>query len=706
MVNQQSPIRIAILWHMHQPDYREPQGNRLSMPWVRLHALKDYLDMPLRAGSFDSLRLTFNLVPSLLDQLEAYTHGATDRHLELSRLPADTLSQANKIEIVESFFAGNPTHMINAFPRYRQLYAKAKSGGTGANLASLFSSSEIRDLQVWSNLSWVDPYFHDESPIKHLIAKERHFTEDDKHALLEWEIKLIARIVPVYRQLMEAGKIEVSFTPYYHPILPLLCDTDIAHEALPSIKLPKHRFAHPEDAEQQIVKSINKYSALFGVPMKGMWPSEGSVSEQAIEIASRHGLTWLATDEEILYHSLTKSGLDRSSHPLHTVYQSRSGAHLLFRDHALSDRIGFVYSGWEAQRAVDDFIAHVLNLRTILADQLDRVVIPVILDGENAWEYFPADGAEFLTRLYTALTTDPRIKTVTFSEAVESIEPRVLPQIFPGSWINHSFGIWIGHDEDNAAWDLLSQARKTLVEFDRSHPEFDRDRIASAWEKIYVAEGSDWNWWYGDDHRSAYRDQFDRTYRRHLTAVFEILGLPVPPEFSRPIFERSLSSFVHMPDQMISPEIDGRITHFYEWTGAGYFDCLKAGGAMHRMDQKISGIYFGYDRENIYIRLDFIGRGEVESVRKNECVITFHTAGRLEIPVVNAPTDRIEGLRVRFGELVEMAIPRSALWPDGFGQLGISVGIFDSGRPIESWPEDEPIQTKIPEPHAEMIWPI
>ncbi len=705
-MNHLSPIRVAILWHMHQPDYREPGGNRLSMPWVRLHALKDYLDMPLRAGAFDSLRLTFNLVPSLLDQLEAYTNGATDRHLELSRMSADSLPHSAKVEILESFFAGNPTHMINAFPRYRQLFAKAKNGGSGARLASLFSSSEIRDLQVWSNLSWVDPIFHDESIIRNLIVKERHFSEEEKQSFLDWQIKLIGRIVPVYRQLMQEGKIEVSFTPYYHPILPLLCDTDIAHEALPSLKLPKQRFAHPEDAEKQIVRSIEKYHHLFGAPMKGMWPSEGSVSEQVLEIAARHGLSWLATDEEILFHSLAKSGLDRNTHPLHTVYKSPHGAHLLFRDHALSDRIGFVYSGWDAERAVSDFVAQILNLRNLLSNQLDRVVVPVILDGENAWEYFPDDGAEFLTRLYSALTTNPLIKTVTMSEAVDQIEPRDLPRLYAGSWINHSFGIWIGHDEDNAAWDLLSKARNALVEFERMNPEFDRDRIHAAWEKIYVAEGSDWNWWYGDEHRSQYRDQFDHTYRRHLSAVYEQIGLQPPPEFSRPIFERQLSSFVHLPDQMITPEIDGRVTHFYEWTGAGYFDCLKAGGAMHRMDQKLSGIYFGHDRQNVYIRLDFVGRAEVESVRKGECVVTFHGAEKIDIPVVNDPAARIDALRVSFGEVVEIAMPRVALWPSGFGALGITVGVYEQGNSVEQWPEDEPIALTIPEPHAEMIWPI
>lgn len=680
------------------------------MPWVRLHALKDYLDMPLRAGSFDSLRVTFNLVPSLLDQLEAYTKGATDRHLELSRLSADALNPSTKLEIIESFFAGNPIHMIEPYPRYRQLYAKARqSAGAGANLATLFSSSEMRDLQVWSNLVWINPYFRDESPVRVLFAKERYFTEEDKQALLDWQIRLIGRIVPVYRQLMEAGRIEISFTPYCHPILPLLCDTNIAREALPSIKLPKQRFVHPEDAERQIAMAAEKYQALFGRPMVGMWPSEGSVSEQALDIAARLGISWVATDEEILYHSLVKSGLDRSVNPLHTVYRYGNGLHVLFRDHALSDRIGFVYSGWEADRAVSDFIDHIHNLRSFLAGQLDRVVVPIILDGENAWEYFPNDGAEFLTKLYTALTTDPEITTVTFSEAVSAIEPRPLPSLFAGSWINHSFGIWIGHDEDNAAWDLLHRARAALVEFERANPDFDTSRLQAAWSQIYIAEGSDWCWWYGDEHRSIHRDQFDRTYRRHLMAVYEIIGLAVPPEFERPIFERPISSFVHLPDQMITPVIDGQITHFYEWTGAGFFDCLKAGGAMHRVDQRILGIHFGYDREQVYIRLDFVGRRELESVRKADCVVTLSGAEEKRF-TVSADRDGLAGAlphgRYAFGEVLELAVQRTGIWPDGFGQFGISVGVYENGQQVEQWPVDEPIRLTVPEPHTEIVWPI
>ncbi|MBI5267327.1 MAG: hypothetical protein HY851_08855, partial [candidate division Zixibacteria bacterium] len=469
------------------------------------------------------------------------------------------------------------------------------------------------------------------------------------------------------------------------------------------------RCAFPEDAERQIALSAEKYQALFGRPLVGMWPSEGSVSEQAVEIARSQGIRWMATDEEILYQSLGKSGLDRSAYPLHTVYESRNGVRLLFRDHALSDRIGFVYAGWEADRAVSDFVGHIHSLRTLLADQLKQVVVPIILDGENAWEYFPNDGAEFLTKLYTALTTDPAIKTVTFSEAVGAIEPRPLPSLFAGSWINHNFSIWIGHDEDNTAWDLLSQVRATLVEFERAHPDFDRGRLSAAWNQIYVAEGSDWCWWYGDDHRTLYRDQFDRTYRRHLTAVCEALGLPAPAELDRPIFERPVSSFVHLPDQMVTPTIDGHLTHYYEWTGSGYFDCLRAGGAMHRAAQRLQGIFFAYDRDRIYIRLDFIGRREVESVGEAECVIMLSAAEEKRI-TINTGRDGTVGRYADYeyavADVLELAIDRVTLWPQGFGQLGLSAGVFEAGQQVELWPEDDMIRLVIPAPHAEIVWPI
>ncbi|MFQ5453288.1 MAG: hypothetical protein ACE5D6_03780, partial [Candidatus Zixiibacteriota bacterium] len=293
------PVKLAILWHMHQPNYQESNSSKLVMPWVRLHAIKDYLDMPLIAARYDKVKVNFNLVPCLIDQIELYLNGGSDPHLDLSRIKAVDLNESQQLEILNTFFSGYPHTMIETYPRFNELYKKAKDNYNQELLPSLFSSEEIRDIQVWSNLVWVDPLFRNEEPVKSLFKKKNNFTEEEKHQLLDWQLNLLKRIIPTYKQLFEQKKIDISFTPYYHPILPLLCDTNIAREAVEGIKLPKERFIHPEDAKRQIMMSVEKFQELFGSRMRGMWPSEGSVSEEAAKIIMENGIEWIATDEEI-----------------------------------------------------------------------------------------------------------------------------------------------------------------------------------------------------------------------------------------------------------------------------------------------------------------------------------------------------------------------------------------------------------------------
>lgn len=706
-MSDRTAIRVAILWHMHQPDYREPGSNRLAMPWVRLHATKDYLDMPLRAA-IDGVKVTFNLVPSLLDQLEFYVNGGVDRHLELSRIPADKLSDSEKTEILDTFFSAHLTYMIAPFERYHELYQKNTSSlNRTTSSPALFSTAEIRDLQVWSNLAWVDPLFRNESPVRELLEKKRHFSDEEKDALLSWQINLIGRIIPTYRDLYQQGKIDLSFTPYYHPILPLLCDTDAAREALPGIHLPQRRFVHPEDAEAQVRMACERFEKLFGRPLEGMWPSEGSVSQEALAIIQRHGIRWAASDEEILFQSLMKSGIDRSSHPLHAVYDV-DGLKMLFRDHAISDKIGFVYSGWSASDSVDDFIANLHQLRTLYSDRLDRTVVPVILDGENAWEYFPDDGAEFLELLYQRLASDELIETVSFSEAA-TLRPESLRKVFAGSWINHNFRIWIGHAEDNLAWDLLSRTRDTLVRREQAQPPLDESVRRDCWNQIYIAEGSDWCWWYGDEHRGQHNKLFDRTFRRHLMRVYELIDQPPPIELLQPIHGETAASYTSMPDDILTAQIDGRVTHFYEWTGAGYFDCLKAGGAMHRVERFLAGVHFAYDHNRFYIRLDFHDRKGLELLEQpiveiacftpTPRVIRFQAGGRVRSG--EAP-DQYQWM---LGDILELAVERRFLWPEEFGPLSFTVSLLDGNRRLETWPENDPIHIDIPERNSEIFWP-
>ena len=704
------PLKLALLWHMHQPNYQEPGSRRMVLPWVRLHATKDYLDMPLIVGEFENVKVTFNLVPSLLDQLDLYLMGGTDPHLELSRIPADQLTSTQKTEIIDTFFDANPVHMIDPYRRFSELYRKAKEASPTKVLPSLFSSEEMRDLQVWSNLAWVDPLFRSEEPARTLFAQGKQFTEQQKQDLLDWQQRLMERIVPTYRDMYTEGKIDVSFTPYYHPILPLLCDTDVALEASPSMELPQERFRHPEDARRQVRLAADKFQSVFGSPLVGMWPSEGGVSEEVADIMIEAGIRWAATDEEILSYSLRKSKLDVGENPLHTVYEYGDGLKLLFRDHALSDRIGFVYSGWDADKAAADFVDHLRRLGLARGRRNETLVVPVILDGENAWEYFPNDGQDFLRELYGRIQADPDIETVTISDAVDSVPARKLPSLFAGSWINHNFRIWIGHHEDNAAWDYLSEARRALVEFQEKHPDFDPEKISSAWKQIYIAEGSDWCWWYGDEHRGHHNERFDYIFRRHLMAVYELLDLEVPFRLMSPIYRAGAGLKAILPDALLTPTIDGRLTGYYEWSSAGYFDCLKAGAAMHRVDQCISKIYFVYDHDRFYIRLDFVDRKGLESLRAPALHFAFFTPEprSLELPLPAGETRRRapEGYEFGFADLLELGVERTYLWPDkGFGELGFTVTFVDGDSQLETWPGREPIKLKVAQKGNEMFWP-
>ncbi|MEW6049640.1 MAG: glycoside hydrolase family 57 protein [Candidatus Zixiibacteriota bacterium] len=706
-----APIKVAILWHMHQPNYREPGSDRLAMPWVRFHALKDYLDMPLLAAEFPNVKTTFNLVPSLLDQLELYQNGGVDRHLELSRLKPEDLNPSLKLEILDSFFSAFPENMIKPYSRYWELYNKARrSDGQKNILPALFSSVEMRDLQVWSNLVWIDPMFRQEEPLKTLFEKKKQFTEAEKEALLQWEIEYLHRIIPTYKRLMNEGRIEISFTPYYHPILPLLCDTNSALEASPGMRLPDKRFQHPEDADKQVAMAVDKFRALFGREMTGMWPSEGSVSEQVLDILHSRGIQWAASDEEILHHSLTKGGQTKISSPPHHVYEYRNGLRLFFRDHGLSDRIGFVYSGWKPERAVADFVNHLKLIRSALANELKDAVVPVILDGENCWEYYPNDGVEFLTLFYQTLGEDPEIELVTMSEAATKVTPRPLRSLFAGSWINHNFRIWIGHPEDNQAWDLLTRTRDTLERFAVEHPDFDKSKIARAWNQVFIAEGSDWCWWYGDEHHSPDRDQFDKIFRRHLVAVYELLGLEIPIDLLKPIIGGSVETYTVLPEAMVTASIDGRISHFYEWTGAGQFDCLKAGGAMHRVDRLIQRVWFAYDREQFYIRLDFADKKRLHLLTKPKLLVHLFTPGPLVMEVTGDKTGfsrgSAEAVKYACDDIMEIQISRPAIWPNGFGPLGFCVSLFEQEQRLEIWPEIEPIQLEIAEVNKETFWPL
>ncbi|MGE3473426.1 MAG: glycoside hydrolase, partial [Vicinamibacterales bacterium] len=518
-------VRLALLWHMHQPYYLDPQTGESVLPWVRLHALKDYGGMVALLESHPGVHVTFNLVPALVEQVEAYaTERTWDRQLVLGLRPAVELDRAEVEWFVREGFHAHPPTMIDPYPRYAELWRRQASGLP-------FDGAAVTDLQVWQKLAWVDPDVARSDPrVMALRTKGRGYDEGDKAALRAVELELLRRVVPLYRAAAARGQVELSCSPYFHPILPLLCDSAAHHDAHPGAPLPHPPFRWPEDADDQLILASRAHAAWFGAPPAGVWPSEGGVSPQTAAAVARAGFRWMATDEGILRASRALAGLDTPRALCHRTYEVTTpdgSVRIVFRDHGLSDAIGFTYQGWAAEAAAGDFVERVRTAgREAAGPSGPPPTVGVILDGENAWEHYADGGRPFLRALYAALEAAPDIEPVTMAVATAG-EAEPLPRLFSGSWIHADFGIWIGHADDRRAWAQLARARAA---FAAAAPNLDAAAAQGARDALRAAEGSDWFWWYGDDHSSLHDRDFDALFRRHLRRAWHHLGLEVPAE--------------------------------------------------------------------------------------------------------------------------------------------------------------------------------
>jgi alpha-amylase/alpha-mannosidase (GH57 family) len=720
-------MRICFIWHMHQPYYKDLKGGEYLLPWVRLHGVKDYLDMVKMLEGFPGVRQCFNLVPSLLEQIQDYADGnAQDRHLYLSAKKPKQLSREEKLEISEDFFSAHLETMIHPYPRYYDLYRVCQEPSRESRLQRL-SEQDILDLQVWSNAVWIDPSLRKDPRARRIFAKGRGFTEAEKRDLLSYQIELLSRIIPAYRDMRERGAIEVSFSPYYHPILPLLIDTDSAKIAMPDIMLPHQRFVHPEDAEQQVRSAVQLYESLFGSKLTGMWPSEGSVSDEVIPLLAKEGIKWIATDQEIYFASAgmpADSKTTPASGNLSGLYRpyrvggDNASVGIIFRDHYLSDRIGFVYQSWDPEKAAADFLGELHN-RAGAAMQGGNPdpVVSIILDGENAWEYYQNDGIDFLKALYSQIEADKSIETVLPQELFEdSSEMQKLPHLFAGSWINHNFRVWIGHEEDNRAWDLLKLTRDRLVVFLEHHADLDPAKREMAWKEIYIAEGSDWCWWYGDEHQTAQFHLFDQLFRKHLQNVWEIIDTPPPVELAQPIRRQSKQIDYTEPRDWLTPTIDGRETHFFEWFAAGRLECFKQGGAMQRAERVLKQLLFGYDREKVYLRLDF-EKGIDPVTMPYGITIEFFTGKRYQVHLTSDSHDFVaaeagagenlaERIEVGRGNIIELAVPRDLFTFVKEKVLFVGVTICLKEKEVEKWPATGYIGFRLPNPEETLFWEL
>ncbi|MGH9859689.1 MAG: glycoside hydrolase family 57 protein [Candidatus Acidiferrales bacterium] len=710
-----TPIHLVLLWHMHQPQYRSPSTGQYVMPWTRLHALKDYWGIVRMLEEFPGVHVTVNVAPSLAMQLEEYGSGQFDEPwFELALRPVAQLEAAGKYELLAQGFQLNRNTLLRRWPRYVELFTRVMDEGV-EHAAQQFGPRDWRDLQLLSQLAWMDEeYLAHDPAVAALAHKGGNFTEEDKAALRNKQLELLARVLPEYRAAADRGQVELSTTPFYHPILPLLCDSDIARVANPHSPNVQPPFRHPEDAREQLRRARVYHQRVFGRAPAGLWPSEGSVSDCALDLAIETGFRWFATGEGVLGRTLglgfprDAAGIPANALRLYAplaVRRAHGEICGLFRDHEMSDLVGFVYSRMEQRAAAEDL--HVRLRRIGERVHSDKpLTVSIILDGENAWEYYPGNGRLFLREFYRRIQDDPDIHPLTASEAIHrAAHIETAGGIFPGSWINANFDIWIGHAEDVQAWHLLREARDFYAQAERKQASGAADapaamQLTEAYESLLAAEGSDWCWWYGPEHASAHAEQFDALYRQHLTAVYVALGAKPPESLAQPIKQPLARAVVTPPTSELEVHVDGRESTYFEWIGAGAYFVDRRSGAMHGGASVLQGFHYGFNEENFFLRVD-VAPEFLAGLEKCEVVVSLKSNAELRITARLArgkltgfavaldkseSSDAATRVTVAFARFLEVRIAKDFLpaWPAASVRLGVA--LWRAGLPLDLLP--------------------
>ncbi|MCX6640005.1 MAG: glycoside hydrolase family 57 protein [bacterium] len=703
-------LNVAFLWHMHQPYYRDPKNGKYILPWVRLHGLKGYSDMLAAIQKFGDVRVTFNFVPALLAQLDDLSSGReSDTYYDISLKPAEDLEPAEKKIMLKYFFSASWANMVMVHPRYRDLLNKRGRKMVESDIEDLskrFTVQDFRDLQVWFNLAWIGWSAEDRYPIiGELKRKDRNFIEEDKRQLLDLQLQVLKDIIPNYRAAWDQGNIEISTTPFYHPILPLLVDNRSARISQPGDPMPGHSFLRPQDAREQLQRGLETAKQHFGRAPLGLWPSEGSVSPAVCELAGDTGFKWIATDENVLLATL--NDVRREDSIYSSYLASIDGLTLFFRDHDLSDAVGFRYARNAPKRSADDLLGNLLNIAKSRPTP-EESIVAIILDGENAWEYFPDGGKKFFEELYTQLTNHSLLQMCTFSEFAEKHPAKkILPPIFPASWINGSFRIWIGDPVKNLAWDRLGETaafldRQTAVATDTKV-------LEDAREHLYIAEGSDWFWWYGEPNHSVFEEEFDYLFRSNLIQIYREFGVEPPANLLEPIRvggSRTSDSALFT----IDPVIDGKETFFYEWIGAQEIDSDDFSGAMNLVSSVIDRLFFGFTESHFCLRLDPTNafRTMVDlrvEVQFNKGAGLIHAIELTSFNSGEVKIDAKEGksagdIQAAFDHVLELKIPFNTL-PHDEDSVPFSVRILQGNLELEKWPREG--FYKCPQPTPEYL---
>ncbi len=698
------------------------------LPWTRLHALKDYWGMVRVLEEFPRVHATFNVVPSLGAQLEEYASGKFDEPWFATAFrAAKELTTEDKSEILTRAFQVNYDHLLARWPRFIELHQWVHAQGHERAKQSL-GERDWRDLQLLSQLAWMDEeYLASDPVVSRLARKGTDFTEKDKQDLCAKQFELLGRVLPEYRCAASTGQVEISATPFYHPILPLLCDSDIARVSNPGTPLPTPAFRHPEDAREQLVRARRYHERVFGRAPDGLWPSEGSVSEQALSIAAELGFKWFATDEGVLGHTLRAgfgrdaAGVPSNAEKLYSPLRVRAGGREMvgfFRDHYLSDLVGFVYSRMNAGAAAEDLHNRIRAIGERV--QIGRpLTVSLILDGENAWEYYPGNGREFLRQFYRRIENDPDIRALTASEAVAAAgEIPTNNGIFPASWINANFDVWIGSGEDVTAWDHLRRARDFYgQQVECAAKGFPRaptpEQLAASYEALLGAEGSDWCWWYGPEHSSANDGEFDAFYRKLLTEVYLALGAEAPDVLAEPIKRQPERALILPPSSHLHVKVDGRESTYFEWMGAGLYSADRRSSAMHGRLLLLHELRYGFDEERFHLRVDVFAEALAE-LRDAEFRITLRAEQELRV-VVRLEEGRVSGylvesrdlcllgpdevVKVACDKILEVSVAKEMFILGKRKSVSLGVAIWEGGLPVDLLPAEGLLEIQLGEEH-------
>ena len=606
MMSQTKKLSIAFYWHMHQPVYQlTPQGDYI-MPWVRLHAVKDYLDMMLWVEKFKKLKLNFNYVPILLDSLIEYSNGAHDIHSRLTVTDAENLSHDDKIFILNNFFDSNYQTMILPNEQYHRLYKIIQENGTDDT--DIFTLQEYSDLMALFNLAWIDPSFRNsDERLVALVNKSKNYTLEDRIQIIDIQREIIKKIIPTLKKLAAKNKIEVTTSPYYHPILPILLDyKEIRNDASDELS----ELNTEEDARLQTKLALDRIEELIGKRPKGIWASEQCISPSTLRMLSDLGIEWSISDEGNLARSIDfefvhdfKGYLEDPYHLLKTyAYKTdKSDIKMIFRESSMYNLISFEYADHNPVATANDLYDRIKILQSkILSSPDENHLLTIAMDGENCWENYIEDGNKFLETLYELICNDSSIETVLISDYIENCKNhKELNKIATGASFNRGYKLWINEPVKDAAWKYLKTAKEDLTAFSRREP--NHPNLSYAQKELFICEGSDWFWWYGEPNSSGRDNIFDFIFRTHLKNIYKTLGLDYPKYLDEPLAAPSPARPSNFPRALISPAVNGKnIQDDDTWLNAGCIDIPD--GPVLRESKLFDKICFGNDNDNFYLR--------------------------------------------------------------------------------------------------------